>query len=251
MTTAEITPDHTASIISRETAHDAAHVHGDDRCEACGHNFPADARCLHCVEPRPRSFDSPSASPSMPPLVVDRVSIVGTTITIDLMHSAGDSARVVVTVEIPEHETDKHFDTTLELGAPYHKLELVKADSEDVSHVDHPAAQDLLQCQAEVARLTAHLADSDEALSLLDDDRNELEHQVATSSAAYQELAASVGRDRHFLWDLIHARETQLWAANTRAQELETQLTDAQQTLTEQSGVLDMLAGATIAAVPF
>jgi len=247
MTTAEITPDHTASIIARETAHDAAHVHGDDRCEACGHNFPADARCLHCVEPRPRSIDSPSASPPMPPLVVDRVSIVGTTITIDLMHSAGDSARVVVTVEIPERETDKHFDTTLELAAPYHKLELVKADSEDVSHADHPAAQDLLQCQAEVARLTAHLADSDEALSLLDDDRSELEYQVAK----YKEVAAGVERERQRLWDLIRAREAQLWTANTRAQELETELTDAQQTITEQSSVLDMLAGATIAAVPF
>ncbi|MDP1860427.1 MAG: hypothetical protein Q8K82_17245 [Gemmatimonadaceae bacterium] len=168
----------------------------------------------------------------MPPLVVDRFSFV-------------------VTVEILERETDKHFDTSLELGAPYRKLALIKADNDDVSRTDHPASQDLLQCRAEVARLTAHLADAEEALAFVDDARNELEHQVAKSSAAYEALAASVGRDRHFLWDLIHAREAQLWAANARCRELETELTDAHQTITEQSGVLDMLAGATVAAVPF
>lgn len=168
----------------------------------------------------------------MPPLIVDRVSIV-------------------VTVEILQREADKHADTTVELGSPRDTQELVNPDNQDVSHAAHPTSQDLLQCQAEVARLTAHLADAEQALGFVDDDRNELEHQVAKASAAYQELAASVGRDRHFLWDIIHAREAQLWAANTRAQELETELTDAKQTITEQSGVLDMLAGATIAAVPF
>lgn len=181
----------------------------------------------------------------MPPLVVDRVSIVGPTITIVLGHSAGDSARPVVTVEILEREADKRVDTPLEPGAPRHEQKVVKADTEDVNHADHPTSQDLPQCQAEVARLTAHLADADEALSLLDDERGELEHQIAK----YKEAAVGVERERRQLWDLILAREAQLSSAATRAQKLETELTDAQQTVTEQS-VLDMLAGATKAALP-
>ena len=163
----------------------------------------------------------------MLPLIVDRVSIV-------------------VTVESLEREIDKHFDTTLELGAPHRKQEVVKADNEDVSRADHPASQDLLQCQAEVARLTAHLADADQALGISDDERNELEYQVGR----YREAAVGVERERQQLRDLIRAGEEQLGAANTRAQGLETELTDAHQTIAEQSGVLDMLAGATIAAVP-
>lgn len=182
----------------------------------------------------------------MLPLVIDRVSVVGTTITIVLTHSAGDTARVVVTVEILQREADKHVEATFQLGAPRHTQEVVNTDSVDVSHTAHPTSRDLLQCQAEVARLTAQLADSDEALGFLDDSRNELEYQVAN----YRELVAGMERERPRLWDLIHVREAQLGAANTHSKELETELTDAHQTITEQSGVLDMLAEATIVAVP-
>lgn len=163
----------------------------------------------------------------MPPLIVDRVSIV-------------------VTVEILERETDKHADTTVEPGSPRDKQEVVNDDNQDVSHAAHPTPQDLLKCQAEVARLTAQQEDTDNALTLSDDARNALECQVAN----YRELIAGMERERPRLWDLIHIREAQLGAANARCRELEIELTDAHQTITEQSGVLDMLAGATIAAVP-